>query len=276
MLAMSAIALGVALDAEDETEQAEKKEEESVDPSAPRMHSVFEQWKRQLSSAQLTIYPIIALNSLVFLVSALQIPMASSSKYGHMSEKLNEHFHKHWKCSPENIIHRRLHTVVTSGFNHGGAFHLAINMYILYQFGRQVHRDLGRERFLTLYGAGIVAGSVGSLAWKFAVRDPTPSVGASAGVYALVSAFATYHPDARMGIIFLPFSFPAEPFLYCAMAGEVVGMVTRMTRIDHAGHLGGAIAGLGLARYWRSVDKQQQLRGGGRGGDAHSKRVIIR
>jgi membrane associated rhomboid family serine protease len=66
---------------------------------------------------------------------------------------------------------------------------LAINMYILYQFGRQVHRDLGtpcflfclfcpcvrssspslfegRERFLTLYGAGIVAGSVGSLAWK--------------------------------------------------------------------------------------------------------------
>jgi membrane associated rhomboid family serine protease len=275
MLAMSAIALGVAFDVEDEREQTEEKEE-AVDASAPRMYSVFEQWKRQLSPAQLTIYPIIALNSLVFLVSALQIPMASNSKYEHMSERLNEHFHKHWKCSPENIIHRRLHTVVTSGFNHGGLFHLAINMYILYQFGRQVHRDLGRERFLTLYGAGIVAGSLGSLAFKFAIRDPTPSVGASAGVYALVSAFATYHPDARMGIIFLPFSFPAEPFLYCAMAGEVVGMVSRMTRIDHAGHLGGAIAGLGLARYWRSVDKQQQQLRGGRGGNAPSKRVTIR
>jgi hypothetical protein len=47
-----------------------------------------------------------------------------------------------------------------------------------------------------------------------------------------------------------------------------------MTRIDHAGHLGGAIAGLGLARYWRSVDKQRQLRGGGgRGGSASSKQV---
>lgn len=39
-------------------------------------------------------------------------------------------------------------------------------MYILRDFGSTVMRDVGREKFLTIYGAGAVGGSVGSLLYE--------------------------------------------------------------------------------------------------------------
>lgn len=45
-------------------------------------------------------------------------------------------------------------------FSHKGGFHLLANMFALWTFGEYVHKNLGREEFLSLY---LISGMVAAL-----------------------------------------------------------------------------------------------------------------
>lgn len=53
--------------------------------------------------------------------------------------------------------------LVTSGFMHFGVIHIALNMYFLYVLGPLLEPSLGRARFLLLYMASLLGGSLGVL-----------------------------------------------------------------------------------------------------------------
>jgi membrane associated rhomboid family serine protease len=87
-------------------------------------------------------------------------------------------------------------TIVTYMFLHGGLMHILFNMLGLFFFGPQVEDRLGPKRFATLYFLSGVTGAVVS----FFLAPASPIIGASAGVFGVMLAFAYFWPNAPIYI----------------------------------------------------------------------------
>ncbi|OGU32565.1 MAG: hypothetical protein A3K13_00170 [Gemmatimonadetes bacterium RIFCSPLOWO2_12_FULL_68_9] len=85
-------------------------------------------------------------------------------------------------------------TLVTYMFLHGGLMHLLFNMLALYFFGPRVEERLGSRRFVQLYFVSGVAGGVLS----FLLAPYAAIVGASAAIFGVMLAFATFWPHAQI------------------------------------------------------------------------------
>lgn len=66
--------------------------------------------------------------------------------------------------------------LVTAGFVHFDIFHIAFNMIIVYRFGQMLETALGRSRFLALYFAALLAGSLGAM-----IFEPVAATGGASG-----------------------------------------------------------------------------------------------
>lgn len=73
--------------------------------------------------------------------------------------------------------------LVTSGFLHFGILHLGFNMYMLYILGQMLEPTIGRVRFLLLYFASLLGGSLGVV-----LLDQGLAAGASGAVFGLLGA----------------------------------------------------------------------------------------
>jgi membrane associated rhomboid family serine protease len=144
--------------------------------------------------------------------------------------------------------------LLTYQFMHGGWLHLLLNCWAIYVFGREVEDTLGRNRFLTLYfSSGVIGGLFQALAGVLLPdRFGGPMVGASAGAFGLVAAFATLYPERPLMLLLffiIPLNMRAKFLLLFSALLTVVGLVFRMDNIAHAAHLGGMLTGLVFVRY---------------------------
>jgi membrane associated rhomboid family serine protease len=74
--------------------------------------------------------------------------------------------------------------LVTSGFLHASLFHIGFNMLLLFFLGRLLEPALGTPRFLVLYFASLLAGSLGAL-----ILEPNSlGIGASGAIFGLAGA----------------------------------------------------------------------------------------
>ncbi len=74
--------------------------------------------------------------------------------------------------------------LITSTFLHAGIMHLAFNMFALYITGNLLEPAIGRMRFVSIYIASMLAGSLGVM-----VLEPNAlSIGASGAVFGLFAA----------------------------------------------------------------------------------------
>jgi len=96
--------------------------------------------------------------------------------------------------------------LVTYSTLHASFAHLAFNMLGLFMFGREVERVLGARRMLALYLASIVAGALAQLAvlWWLMRGAAYPTIGASAGVFGALIAYALLFPRRRVVLLFPP------------------------------------------------------------------------
>jgi membrane associated rhomboid family serine protease len=148
---------------------------------------------------------------------------------------------------------------LTYMFLHGGIWHLLINLFVLWFFGREVELFLGPRRFAWLYFGGGIAGAALWLAFNF--YSSSPVVGASAAVLACVIAFATMFPDREITLLVffvLPVTMKAKYLALIAIAFDAVPLLERAnTNVAHLAHLGGAALGwlfvkaLGYGRPWQ-------------------------
>jgi len=156
--------------------------------------------------------------------------------------------------SVEGLRHGYVWQLLSYQFMHGGWLHLLLNCWAIFVFGREVEETLGRNSFLTLYfSSGVIGGLFQALAGVlFGGIFAAPVVGASAGAFGLVAAFATLYPERPLMLLLffiIPLSMRAKfLLLFCGLL-TLFGLVFPMDNIAHAAHLGGMLTGILFVRY---------------------------
>ncbi len=156
-------------------------------------------------------------------------------------------FQEHFYLSLAGLKHFYLWQFVTFQFLHGGPLHILFNLITLYFFGAAVEEALGHKDFLKLYFLSGIGG--GALQMLFALLFPSFNhavIGASAGVFGLVAAFAAMFPDRVITLLLffiIPVSMRARTLLWGSIVIAIVGMLAAEPQIAHAAHLGGILAG---------------------------------
>jgi len=132
---------------------------------------------------------------------------------------------------------RHLGTLITSMFLHANLLHVAGNMLFLWIFGNNVEDKLGELRFLIVYFA---SGIGGSLLQIFITPDSTvPMLGASGAISGLLAAYVLYFPRARILTFVVPFFiFTLPAFLFI---GYWIGLQA-LNAFLNIGAIGGGVA----------------------------------
>ena len=140
--------------------------------------------------------------------------------------------------------------LLTSGFLHADWIHLLFNMYVLYNFGKNVLNDYhslwyskGTWYFLILYIGGILVSDLPT--YKKHQDDPAyASLGASGAVSAVLFAFVFLHPTTTLIMFPLPIPLPAV----LLGAGYLIYSWYMARRggdfINHSAHFTGAVFGI--------------------------------
>lgn len=183
------------------------------------------------------VYGIIAANAVGFLLWKTPPGYAFMSKYG-LLYKDPRYF--------------RAVSMMGSAFSHQDFWHIAINMFVLYQFGIPVARWMGSKDYLAWYLDASVLSSLGSMLIPILLRRPTsiPSLGASGAVFATFGTFCYLAPNARLALYFVPLPFGAWYVFLGALGYNLMALVGRFaTTFDHSGHIAGCIVGIAAGAY---------------------------
>ncbi len=141
------------------------------------------------------------------------------------------------------LIRKEYFRLLTSGFLHVSWSHLLFNMLSLYFFGPTIENGLGGGILLLIYFLSLISGNLLSI---FVHRNHSDyaSVGASGAVSGIVFAVIALEPGMELGLLFLPFSFPAWLYGLGFVAVSIYGIKSGKSTVGHDAHLGGAIVGL--------------------------------
>jgi len=139
--------------------------------------------------------------------------------------------------------------LVTGGFLHapGNPLHILFNMYALYWLGTMLEPVLGRARFVGLYFASLLAGSLGALLLTEANRG---TVGASGAVFGLMAAAFVFQKARGVD----PMQSGIGPVILLNL-----GITFLIPNISIGGHLGGLVGGAIAAL---AIDRLGALRRG--------------
>ena len=142
--------------------------------------------------------------------------------------------------------------VLSSMFLHIGVFHLAVNMWCLWTFGKVAERLCGTLPFLVFYLASGFGGALASLWWNPMVV----SAGASGALFGIGGALAAFFYFARLPVH--PEAMKEELGSVASFLGYNVYYGLTSTGIDNAAHLGGLFVGaLGGAALFSGVSSKQ-------------------
>ncbi len=182
---------------------------------------------------------IIAINVAVFLGWALVAHPHSPNP--------SSVFTDHFVVGINTLKSGKVWTLITSVFSHNELWHLLMNMFILWSFGRVVEEELGTRRFIIMY---LVAGVVASLAHSglsLVGLPPKNALGASGSIAAVVLLFCLSHPRQTLLLMFV-IPVPAYMLAVFFVGYDVVGLVMQFNgtpwgNVGHGAHLGGALCG---------------------------------
>lgn len=159
--------------------------------------------------------------------------------------------------------------------------HILFNMFALYSFGSALEYIMGSKRFLNFYlitGLGALAlqmiiqaievhSVVGAItvdlqSFPFQSQEDfnkvasiylTPMVGASGAIFGLLVAFGLLFPNAELFLLFIPVPVKAKYIIPVYVVIELFLGVGQFSgdSVAHFAHLGGALFGFILIKYWR-------------------------
>ncbi|MGZ4963123.1 MAG: rhomboid family intramembrane serine protease [Limisphaerales bacterium] len=165
-------------------------------------------------------------------------------------------FDSNFQLSLDGLKHGKIWQLITFQFMHASVMHLLMNALGVFFFGRAIEEAIGGREMLRLF---LLSGTFGGLVQvgleqMFQGYFPASVVGASAGVFGLIAAFATRAPDMPITLLlffFLPVTFPAKVLLIIEAVIAILGLlpIGFMPGIAHGAHLGGMLTGIGFIKW---------------------------
>lgn len=135
--------------------------------------------------------------------------------------------------------------LVTYSLLHGDMFHILFNMFALWMFGSSLERVWGAKRMAFAYVSAVIAGAIAQLVVGAALETGSgPVIGASAGVFGILLAYALVFPHTRIMLLIPPIPLPARVFVALYAALELfLGVTGTQAGVAHFAHLGGLLGG---------------------------------
>lgn len=143
--------------------------------------------------------------------------------------------------------------IVTYSVLHGDFTHLLFNMFAVWMFGSAVESVWGARRTAISYLIAVISGAIAQVVLGSLVfTSGAPIIGASAGVFGVLLAYALLFPNRRVMLLIPPIPLPARVFvgiyaileLYFGLSGTDAG-------VAHFAHLGGLLGGWVGYKYLR-------------------------
>jgi rhomboid-like protein len=156
--------------------------------------------------------------------------------------------------------------IVTHFFMHSKVDpqHLLFNMLGLFFLGPMVEKTIGGKNFLILYIVSAIGALVAHLGVDFyqqmtyGINRFPGLVGASGAIYGVVIAFVTLFPNTKMMIIPIPVPIKAKYLGLGYIAYDLYnGVMGSQTGTAHFAHLGGALTGFLLIKFFFKVYKNR-------------------
>ena len=167
--------------------------------------NLFDEFKNAWNKPNNAIAQIIIINTIVFLVMlTLSIFLKLSGEaqiYRSMEELL-------MLPSDLKLFLSQPWSIITYFFLHADIFHILFNMLVIYWFGKLIVEYLGSDKVISLY---VLGGITGGLLFLF-IYNTLPfyesdqisrMLGASAGVYAVITAAATLLPNYTFHLLLI-------------------------------------------------------------------------
>jgi membrane associated rhomboid family serine protease len=176
------------------------------------------------------------------------VPVVVRDPFGGLRREQRRLVREHVPCP----IPVRL-TLLTSMFLHGSWMHLIGNMLYLWIVGDNVEEVLGSVRYLIVY---LACGLVGSLLQILASPDSvTPTLGASGAIAGLMGAYVIWFPHHQIRVLVFRFItvLPAVVVIggwIALQLYEGAGSFNRMGEgggVAYLAHVGGAVTGIFVA-----------------------------
>jgi membrane associated rhomboid family serine protease len=167
---------------------------------------------------------LIAINVVVFLVEI------ANGSGGLMTEQSSRFVVDYGLFGPF-VEEGDWYRLITSGFLHANLLHIGFNMLLLFLLGRLLEPALGTPRFLALYFASLLAGSLGVM-----VLDPNSlTIGASGAIFGLAGAVFVIARGRGMDALASQIGFLIVINLFFGLAAS---------RVSIGAHIGGLIGGV--------------------------------
>jgi membrane associated rhomboid family serine protease len=161
------------------------------------------------------------------------------------------HVMRYLALHPQLVFRGYVWQLFTYQFLHAGMLHLLVNSLVIYFFGRALEDDLGKSQFLRLYLLSGVAGGLlqatGGILFPVHFGAGAGTVGASAGAFGLVAAYATLYPERPLNLLLwfvLTVTIRAKYLLLFSGLLAFFGIMVPTDTVAHAAHLGGLITGI--------------------------------
>ncbi|MGH7977480.1 MAG: rhomboid family intramembrane serine protease [Limisphaerales bacterium] len=150
------------------------------------------------------------------------------------------------------LKHGYVWQLLTYQFMHAGFLHILLNGLVIYFFGRFVEEMFGGKKFLILFlTGGVIGGLVQMLAaWLWPAHFGDAVIGASAGAYGLVAAFAVVNWSQRFTLLiyFIPVAMCGRTLFWGSIGVTIIMGLIPNTGIANAAHLGGILTGFLFAQ----------------------------
>jgi len=138
---------------------------------------------------------------------------------------------------------KQYYRIFSSGFLHGGWFHLIFNLVALLSFSTSIELIFGKIKYLILFFVSLVGGSLLSLFFH-RNHGNYRALGASGAISGVVFASIVLMPESTLSLILIPIEFPAWAFGIVFILVSIFGIKNQWGNIGHDAHLGGAIVGM--------------------------------
>ncbi|MCP4548313.1 MAG: rhomboid family intramembrane serine protease [bacterium] len=160
--------------------------------------------------------------------------------------------------TPGKVFRGHIWQLVTYMFLHDprSLYHIGMNMFVLWMFGREVEYNLGSASFLKIYFASGVIAGLCSLPMMH------PVLGASGAVLGILGVYGQLFPD-RTVLLFFIIPIKMRYMIWLIAIGDLFGAIVGGGNVAHFAHIGGLFAGIIIMRtglYKRGLDLTEMRR----------------